>query len=121
MKATIVGSEIRIDLYRLVEDMDTDERQKLADAVAVRDDVVVYVTQQILDKWTEHDSNAGLCCVAYSDPLKTMGLDWSVREVARRAGEVATSEIKRLEKALLSREEENATLRRMLDERRYEQ
>lgn len=119
MKATIEDSELRINLYHLMEEMDSEQRKIMADALAVRDDVVVYVTQQILDKWTEHDSNAGLCCVAYSDPPKTMGLDWAVREVARRAGEVATSEIKRLEQALLSREEENAMLRQVLDERRY--
>jgi hypothetical protein len=119
MKATLEGTELRINIYHLMEEMDEEEQRQMADALAVRDAVVLYVTQQILDGWTEHESNAGLCCVACSDPPKTMGLDWAVREVARRAGEVAASEVKRLERALRSKEEENAMLRKMLDERRY--
>jgi hypothetical protein len=56
------------------------------------------------------NSRAGRNCVADSEPRN--GLDWACREVAKRAGEVAADEIKRLESALKYREEENATLRR---------
>ena len=119
MKATIEDTELRINIYHLMEEMDEEQQKQMADALAVRDAVITYVTQQILDGATDHGSFAGTCCVAYSDPPKTMGLDWAVREVARRAGEVATYEIERLERALRSREEEISRLRRTLDERQF--
>ena len=112
MSVKVVGRTIEIDIYDLVESLSPDEQRTFADALAVSDDVVKYVTQQILGDWTELDSRAGLNCVAASEPRN--GLDWARREVAKRAGEVAADEIRRLEAALKYREEENADLRQAM-------
>ena len=117
MKAKIIGTKIEFDLYELIEDMDADARLQLADAVAVRDDVIMYVVQQILDGVTDHDSWAGTNCVANGKPYH--GMDWACREVSKRAGEVAVKEIVRLEKALIVKEEEAEHLRKLLEERQY--
>lgn len=115
--AKVIGRNIEIDVYELVESLSAEERLAFADALAVRDDVVKYVAQQIVGDWTDLNSQAGRNCVADSEPRN--GLDWACREVAKRAGEVATDEIKRLEAALKYREQENATLRQAIESREF--
>jgi hypothetical protein len=61
--------------------------------------VIKAVTEQILDGWTE-DGWHGPTGVASPEPQPCSGLDWARREVARRAGDAAAKEIKRLENAL---------------------
>jgi predicted deacetylase len=115
VKIKVVGRTIEIDIYDLVESLPTEDQKTLADALAVRDEVCRYVAQQIIGDWTEHNSLAGRNCVADSEPRN--GLDWACREVAKRAGEVAADEIKRLEAALKYREQENATLQQAMMKR----
>lgn len=120
MKVTTTDRGFSVDIYELISDMPEDFLRTLADAVAVQDCVVRYVAQQILDGWTELNSSNGRYCVAISEPQT--GLDWAVREVARRAGEVAAEEIKRLERGIVYRDEEIAGLRKEFERfRRCEQ
>ena len=72
-----------------------------------------YVVQQILDGWTEMRSSNGRLCSAIADPQS--GLDWAVREVARRAGDVAAEEIARLELGITQREKRIDSLREEID------
>jgi stage III sporulation protein SpoIIIAA len=120
VKVTTTDRGFSVDIYELISDMPEDFLRTLADAVAVQDCVVRYVAQQILDGWTELNSSNGRYCVAISEPQT--GLDWAVREVARRAGEVAAEEIKRLERGIVYRDEEIAGLRKEFERfRRCEQ
>ena len=109
MRTNISGTKLEIDLYDLVEELDSATLLSLADAVAVQDDVIKYVVQQILDGWTDLDSRGGLLCAA--GPLPTRGLDWAIREIAKRSGEVAAKEVKRLETAMKKLDEDNDRLR----------
>lgn len=109
MRTNINGTKLEIDLYDLVEELDTTTLLSLADAVAVQDDVIKYVVQQILDGWTDMDSRGGLLCTA--EPLPSRGLDWAIREIAKRSGEVAAKEAKRMEAAMKSLHEDNDRLR----------
>lgn len=98
MKATIQGDTLQIRLIELIEAIDPEQLRLFADSLACSDDVIRYVTQQILDKWTEHTSHGMTNYTARAEP--TTGLDWAWREVAKRSSEVAAREIERLEDAL---------------------
>lgn len=117
MKVTVNERQIGIDLYELVESLPEDALLTFADALAVQDHVIKYVTQQILDGWTERDSSGGRFTVTEVTPVA--GLDWACREVAKRASEVSKSEIERLEKSVAYHKECEDNLRKMLNERRY--
>ncbi len=101
MKITIDSNLLQLDIYDLVEHMDSDVALRLADAVSLHPAVIEDVTEQILGGWTKLDSRAarGIDC-NLSTPL-----DRAVREVAKRAGETAKGEIERLEAALRRTEE----------------
>ena len=116
MKVTVTKRGFDVDIYELIEDMPDDGLLTLADAIAVRDDVIKYVTQQILDGWTDLESRAGMACTAEAEPKR--GLDWAVREVAKRSGEVAANEVLRLEAALKYEKQETDRLRNELSRRR---
>jgi hypothetical protein len=97
MKLKVEGGNLIVDIYELVGELGDESRRELADSVAINDDVIKFVTQQILDGWTECDSH-GPVGTAVAEPYT--GLEFAWREVAKRAGEVAAKEIARLEAAL---------------------
>lgn len=97
MKATIHGDTFSFNVMDLIESLDLEGKRKLADSIACSDDVIDFVTQQILDGWTEFDSHGGISA-ATVEPYR--GLAKSIRDVARRAPEVAAKEISRLEDSL---------------------
>lgn len=97
MKATIDGDSFSFNVMDLIESLDLEGKRKLADSIACSDDVIEFVTQQILDGWTEFDSHGGISA-ATVEPYH--GLDKAIREVSRRAPEVAAKEVKRLEDSL---------------------
>jgi len=109
MKAKVDGSNLKIDLYELMESMSADEQRSLADALAVQDAVIMFVTQQILDGCTDLSSRGGRVCTA--EPSPSHGLDWACREVAKRACETAKTEIEALERSLQFRLDECRELR----------
>ena len=116
MKVKVTEHEVIIDLYGLISDMPSESLPILADAIAVNDDVIKFVTQQILDGITDFCSCAGRVRAAKSKPQA--GLDWACREVAKRAGDVATREIERLERELQSRLAQIQDLQQQLNDYR---
>ena len=112
MKIRTTLRSIVIDIYELVQELPEDGVRTLADALAVRDEVIKQVAQQILGDWTDLDSRAALSCEAHAEPRT--GLDWAMREVAKRSSEVARDEIKRLESSLERSEARRAELERHL-------
>lgn len=108
--------KVAFSLSHLFENLDGETLRRVIDALACTDAVIDEVTNQILDGWTSMDSHAGKYCTASPAPVR--GLDRACREVARRAGEVAAAEIKRLEEALKASEAEVAEYRKRDDQRR---
>lgn len=117
MKATIKDGAVTLKLYHLLEQLTDNELKAFADSVAIQDHVITYVVQQILDGWTDHDSRAALTCVAETEPRN--GLGWALREIAKRSGDVASKEIKRLEEGMKHKDEELNHLRKYIDEQRW--
>jgi hypothetical protein len=105
MKSSYTSGNLTFNLLDLLDDMTIDEKRELAESLACQADVVMFVGQQIIDKWTESGFYSGLCCTASPEP--THGLDKVWRDVAKASGEVAKREIERLEDAL--RSEKKAT------------
>jgi hypothetical protein len=105
MNIKISGGEIQINIEELLKSIPESERTQLAEILACDSDVVKFVAQQILDGQTENGYYSGVCCTAHSDVSNCLGLDWACREVAKRAGDTAAREIRRLESALKFAEE----------------
>lgn len=97
--------KIEHDLHELLEGCSEDTKMEMIESMACDADIIKHVTAQILDRWTENCC-AGSSYVTAQVEART-GLDWAWREVARRAGEVAASEIKRLEDALAHKTQEH--------------
>lgn len=70
--------------------------------------IVEFVAQQIVDKWTENGFYSGVSCIANADAWT--GLDRAWRNVAKASGDVAKREIERLEDALRRSQEEASRL-----------
>ena len=106
MKAKLDGRYIKLDLYELAEELTSEERLLLADSLALQNDVITYVTQQIVNGATDAGSWSGRACTTAAEPKPERGLDWACREVALKAGGVQAEEIRRLQLALKAREDE---------------
>lgn len=102
MKLEYKDGKLCFDFYAAVSELPEAEKLQLADTLACDGEVVKFVTQQILDGWTEHGSYSSKFAVAIAEPAG--GLDWACRQVALRSGEVAKKEIERLQNALASLE-----------------
>lgn len=100
MKAHIIKGSIEIDIYELLESLDDESKLKFIESLACDSMVVKHVADQIITGWTESGCSSGRLCTAESEPA--LGLDWAVRQVSLRAGDVARVEIERLQKALCS-------------------
>ena len=92
------NGEIAINLMALLECIDGEQKIHLAESLACDGEIIKYVAQQIIDKWTENGSYGYTSCTAGHNPM--LGLDWAWREVAKASDEVAKREIEKLEKAL---------------------
>jgi hypothetical protein len=114
MKVRYEEGQIRLNLHDLLAYVQPDQKQELIESLACDDDIITFVTQQILDKYTESGYSGGAYVVACADPVR--GLDWAWREVARRSGEVAQLEIERLERALKSKDQDIRSLHETLRE-----
>jgi hypothetical protein len=105
MRIKIDGTCLVIDLTDLLGQLDLEQKRNLADALACQEDVIKDVIGQVLDGHTASGSYSALCCTAQANPAWP-GLDWACREVAKRAGETAEREIKRLEEAVKFKDEQ---------------
>jgi hypothetical protein len=112
LQVEIVEGKLQVEVVDLLERVDADKLMSLADNLAITDQVIQFVVQQILDGWTELDSHAGTCVRPSPDPCTA--LDTAVREVAKRASEVARKEIERLEETLRKERRESEELSQQL-------
>lgn len=106
MNATYKDGKIEFDLHALLRDVSVETKAELIESMACDDAIIKHVADQIITKWTENVCSGGVDCVAGAEPR--FGLDWAWREVARRSGEVAEREIKRLEDAIKYKDERYA-------------
>jgi len=90
--------KIEIDMMELMKGMIDSQKEQIIESLACDCDVIKFVTQQIIDGFTENGFFGSSLCTASHAP--TYGLDWAKREVAKASGEVAKREIEALEKAL---------------------
>jgi len=104
MNVRIEQGSLKIDIQDLLDNLSEEHRLQFIEYLACQDAVIKHVMDQILDGWTENACCGPLLCTASPEPR--FGLDWAKREVARRAGEVAAEEIRRLEKALAQSEKD---------------
>jgi hypothetical protein len=112
--------KIEFDLHDLFQDVSAETKMELVESLACDDQIIKHVSDQIITRWTENCCSGGSLCTASAEPR--FGLDWAWREVAKRSGEVAEREIKRLEDAIKYKDERYAEAleenRRIRDELR---
>ena len=104
----------------VLDDMSADEKRELIEALSCDAEIVKFVGQQIIDKWTENGFYSGVSCIATSEAYG--GLDKVWRDVAKASGDVARREIERLEDALRFEEKQTESAwaaYREVTERRY--
>jgi hypothetical protein len=101
MKIEIENSKLVIDIYELIEQLSTEQKLHVADAISVQDDVIQYIMDQVFDGITDLCSHAA----DDSDRLKP---NWPLgkfkREIALRAGDVAQKQVKSLIETLKRKE-----------------
>lgn len=112
MKINYESGSISFELHDLLCQVSPEQKRDLVESLSCDDELVRFVTQQILDKWTEGGYHAGVYCSAVADPGHS-GLDWAWREVAKRSSEVAKRDIERLEDAV---RRQNEQIRELLQE-----
>jgi hypothetical protein len=98
MKTTYSNGCLNLHVGALLDTLNDDAKKMMIEHLACESAIIRAVTEQILDGVTEEGFSGAECCLAEPDPQR--GLDWARREVARRAGDAAAKEIKRLENAL---------------------
>lgn len=113
MNIEVKDGYLKIKLFDLFESLDKKTKTQAMEEIACDSDIIKFVTQQILDKWTDNGNCGEHSCPASELPL--FGLDWAWREVAKGSSEAAREEIERLEKALKKAKEENSKLREELE------
>ena len=95
---------LQLDLHDLLDSVKEEDLNEFLETVSCNDKVIKHVTEQILEQWTENGYSGASVASTSSEPH--YGLDKAWREVAKRSGEVAKLEIKKLEDALKRRNEE---------------
>lgn len=104
MNIKFKDGKLQIDLHDLLNNIKEEDLNEFLESVSCNDKVIKHVTDQIIDRWTENCYRGCAACTADADPKWELDKAW--REVAKRSGEVAKREIKRLEEALKRRNEE---------------
>lgn len=98
MKLKYEQGAVSFDLHGLLEMVPADQKRELVESLSCDTDLIDFVAQQIIDKWTENGYSGGAFVTAAIAPA--FGLDKAWRDVAKASGEVAKREIARLEDAL---------------------
>jgi hypothetical protein len=98
MNAEYKDGRLSFHFTDVLDNMSADEKRELIESLSCDAEIVKFVGQQIIDKWTESGFYSGVSCVATSEAYH--GLDKVWRDVAKASGDVAKREIERLEDAL---------------------
>ena len=115
MKLKYEQGAVSFDLHGLLEMVPADQKRELVESLSCDTDLIDFVAQQIINKWTENGYSGGALCSATDAPA--YGLDKAWRDVAKASGEVAKREIERLEAALRRSEDRCRELSNELAER----
>ncbi len=94
---------ITINFEDLVENMDLEAKQRLAERLACTEEIIEHVAEQITTGWTKNMSS-GSTAMACEKPWTA--IDTARRLIAERSGEVAAAEIDRLCNALTWQKEQ---------------
>lgn len=101
MRATYdAKGNIAVNLQDILEMIPAEQKLGLIESMSCDTDLIAFVAQQIIHKWTENGYSGGSYCTASDAP--TNGLDKAWRDVAKASGDIAKREIERLEAALAS-------------------
>jgi hypothetical protein len=103
---------LSFNILDLIEHMDIEDKLKLIESFSCDDEVIEFVTQQLLEGYTENGYRGSTYYTASTYPH---GLDRARREVAIFSSDIAAKEIERLEEALKKSQEDYYNL---LGERR---
>lgn len=98
MQTKYEQGKITFDLHGLLEMVPAEQKREMVESLACDTDLIDFVAQQIIDKWTENGYSGGAFVTAAISPA--FGLDKAWRDVAKASGDVAKREITRLEEAL---------------------
>lgn len=108
MTTEYVNGMLQVSLSDILDCMDVAQKKELIESMSCDGQIVEFVAQQIVDKWTENGFYSGVSCIANADAWT--GLDRAWRNVAKASGDVAKREIERLEDALRRSQEEASRL-----------
>lgn len=100
--------QLVMDLHSILEQVEPEQKREMLESLSCDSEILEFVTQQIIDKWTENGYAGSYSCEA---PLHPFGLDKAWRMVAKASGEVARKQIEGLESRLARETEENHKLR----------
>jgi len=100
MNAEYKDGRLSFSFADLLDRMSLDEKRELIESLSCDAEIVTFVGQQIIDKWTENGFYSGVSCIANAETYG--GLDKVWRDVAKASGDVAKREIERLEDAVRS-------------------
>jgi len=94
----LIDGKIVFDIHDALEQLIPKHKAELVETLACDDDIIKFVTQQVIDGWTDSGFHGSTFCSA--QPAPTRGLDWARREIAKASGDIAKQEIESLEKEL---------------------
>lgn len=117
MRVDISDGKIHINVMDLMESIDKDSKIEIIDALAISDDVISFVADQILHEWTPLDSRGYTDCVLSDTPGTP--INQARRRIAKESGEVARKEIEGLERAIRIEKDRNEKLLREISELKY--
>lgn len=121
MKTDYNTGTISFDLHSLLSSVCPEKKVELIESLSCDDAIIKHVSDMIIDRWTENSYSGSSCCTIPADASKGCPLDSAWRRVAKASGEVAKTEIERLERGLAQRDKQIADLHeeiRKLRERR---
>ena len=98
MKLKYQDGKISVCVHDFLLELDDQSKIDFIEELSCEDAVIKHVTDLILDRWTQGCSQGASCYPAESAPRLSLDIAW--RQVAKRSGEVAAKEIKRLEESV---------------------
>lgn len=94
MKVTISRGCLSVDLYDLMGELDTEQRAKVIDALACREEVITEVANQIIDGFTSEGSHAPMGWGGNAEA--TYGIDGARMRIAKASSEISAREIEQM-------------------------
>lgn len=109
IQVSYIKGTLILDLHSILEQVQPEQKREMLESLSCDDEVIDFVAQQIIGRWTESGYGGGSFVHALAAPYG--GLDKAWRDVAKASGDIARREVQRLEEALKSQTDENNRLR----------